>query len=353
MKKYLLIDSYNLFFRAMYGVKNNKNTDIHLKRGMLLHTLFSMLKKACEKFSPDHIVIVADGKGTWRKDIYPAYKLNRLEKYQEKTIAEIELEKDLKTLFEETFLDFMKNNTNCTYLQYDKAEADDLIARFIKLHDNNAVIILSTDNDFVQLLSDNVIIYNSMEDRIITKSAVLTADKKQPLRFTLKEGKISVPKINSLFQKNEHDYVPFSDWTEYALFLKCIKGDKSDNIFSAYPRITEKSTKTKIGIRDAFLDRDKKGYDWQSFMNSEWEDPMGKKHIVKDEYEFNKRLIDLNMIPIDLKEKIDEHIKMQQQKEYNNNIYYALNNLFVKWSMLKMQESSTYLTSYFGKPYIE
>lgn len=351
MKKYLLIDSYNLFFRAMYGVKNNKNADLIMKKGMLLHTLFSMIKKACEKFSPDHLVIVADGKGSWRKDFYSGYKLNRLERYQDKTLSEIELEKELKSLFEETFLEYLKNNTNCTFLQYEKAEADDLIARFISIHNQSNVIILSTDNDFVQLLSDNVIIYNSMEDRFITKSAVLTADKKQPLRFSLKEGKISIPKLNPLFQKNESEYVPYNDWIEYALFLKCIKGDKSDNIFSAYPRITEKTTKTKIGIRDAFLDRYKKGYDWQSFMNSEWEDPTGKKHIVKEEYEFNRKLIDLNMIPVELKEKIDEYIYSQTKKEFNSNIYYSLNNLFVKWNMLKMQESATYLVSFFGKPY--
>ena len=190
-------------------------------------------------------------------------------------------------------------------LSYEKIEADDLISNFIQLHPNDVVIILSTDNDFVQLLNDNVFIYNSMDDRIISNKCVLDSEKKRPLYFTLKEGKISVPKEQP---KELTELTPYNDWVDYALFMKCIRGDKSDNIFSAYPGIREKSTKNKVGIRDAFLDRESKGYNWTTFMNSSWDDPFGNKHIVKEEYEKNKKIIDLKELPQDLKQQVQEYI---------------------------------------------
>ena len=67
MKTFILIDIYNLFFRAMHTI-NEK--DVDMRNGMLLHTMFFMFKKACDKFNPTHVVVCADGKGTWRKDVY-------------------------------------------------------------------------------------------------------------------------------------------------------------------------------------------------------------------------------------------------------------------------------------------
>ena len=39
-----------------------------------------------------------------------------------------------------------------------------------------------------------------------------------------------------------------------------MRGDPSDNIFSAYPGVRTKGTKNKIGLTEAFEDRNSKGY---------------------------------------------------------------------------------------------
>lgn len=345
MKTYILIDTYNLFFRAMHTTNEQ---DIEMCKGLCLHTLFSMIKKACDKFSPDCLIACRDGNGTWRKDVYPLYKANRIERLQERTPYEIERDEALKEVFENDFLPFISEKTNIPMLSYEKIEADDLISNFIQLHPNDVVIILSTDNDFVQLLNDNVFIYNSMDDRIISNKCVLDSEKKRPLYFTLKEGKISVPKEQP---KELTELTPYNDWVDYALFMKCIRGDKSDNIFSAYPGIREKSTKNKVGIRDAFLDRESKGYNWTTFMNSSWDDPFGNKHIVKEEYEKNKKIIDLKELPQDLKQQVQEYIVKTLNQPSKSCIGIELIKYLKKWNLINLEKDVNSFSSYFQKGY--
>ena len=45
-----------------------------------------------------------------------------------------------------------------------------------------------------------------------------------------------------------------------------MRGDPSDNIFSAYPGVRTKGTRNKIGLREAFADRQTKGYTWNNLM---------------------------------------------------------------------------------------
>ena len=82
MAVYVLVDTYNLFFRALHTVND---PDINMCKGLCLHTMFSMIKKACDKFSPDCVIACRDGNGTWRKGAYPMYKANRIERLQERT----------------------------------------------------------------------------------------------------------------------------------------------------------------------------------------------------------------------------------------------------------------------------
>jgi len=340
-RKFLLIDTYNLFFRSMHTV--NETGD--MAKGMCLHLMFSMINEACKKFEPDCLIACRDGNKSWRKEYYPMYKANRLEKLQERTPSEIEQQEALKDLFENEFLPFIDNKTNIPLLSEYMAEADDLIAHFIKLHPNDVCIILSTDNDFVQLLNDNVFIYNSMEDRLITNKAILDAKSNKPLQFVLKEGKVSVPKDQP---KEVTELVPSDDWVEYALFMKCVRGDKSDNIFSAYPGVREKSTKNKVGIRDAFLDRNTKGFNWTTFMNSSWQDPFGNKHIVKEDYEKNKHIIDLNEYK---NKELDDYIMNKLNEPKKNMAGITLEMFFSKWNLEMLKRNLGTFSKYYQQGY--
>jgi 5'-3' exonuclease len=349
MRTFILIDIYNMFFRAMHTINTGDSLD--LQSGLLLHNMFFMIKKACDKFNPSHLVVCTDGNGSWRKDLYSGYKMNRLEKLQERLPSDVIREEHLKNVFTTDFLPFLKDKTNVSFLESPKAEADDLIARFIKLHPNDSIIILSTDNDFVQLISDNVLIYNSMEDRIITNKCMISSINHQPIKFTLKDGKVSVSKSDYIFNKNETNLTPMKDWIDYALFMKCIRGDKSDNIFSSYPGVREKSTKKAIGILDAFNDRKEKGYNWQSFMNSTWETPLGEKKIVKECYEFNKKIIDLNEIPDELKIQFDKDIMQSIKTESVGSVGFNIAKYLNKWNLERLSENIQNFSGYFSRLY--
>jgi hypothetical protein len=87
-----------------------------------------------------------------------------------------------------------------------------------------------------------------------------------------------------------------------------MRGDTSDNVFSAYPGVREKGTKNKVGLREAYSDRDSKGYSWNNMMLQRWSDHNGEEHRVLDDYERNRVLIDLSAQPAEIKTIIAETI---------------------------------------------
>jgi len=87
------------------------------------------------------------------------------------------------------------------------------------------------------------------------------------------------------------------------LFEKCMRGDPTDNVFSAYPKIR------KNKLLEAFEDRKSKGFAWNNLMLQRWVDHNGDEHRVLNDYERNKQLIDLKHQPDDIKEIIKETIK--------------------------------------------
>ena len=68
------------------------------------------------------------------------------------------------------------------------------------------------------------------------------------------------------------------------LFEKCMRGDTSDNVFSAYPRCPKKGTRNKVGLIEAFEDKNTKGYNWNNMMLQRWVDLDGVEHPVLDDY---------------------------------------------------------------------
>ena len=91
----------------------------------------------------------------------------------------------------------------------------------------------------------------------------------------------------------------------WLLFEKCMRGDTSDNVFSAFPGVRTKGTKNKVGLQEAFEDRNTKGYNWNNMMLQRWTDHNGDEHRVLDDYERNRELIDLTHQPQDIKDTVD------------------------------------------------
>jgi len=93
-----------------------------------------------------------------------------------------------------------------------------------------------------------------------------------------------------------------------------MRGDTSDNIFSAYPGVRTKGTKNKVGLTEAFEDRNAKGWAWNNLMLQKWTDHEGTEHRVLDDYNRNKLLCDLTAQPIEIRKIIEDTINLETQK---------------------------------------
>lgn len=296
-QKYILVDAMNMYHRAKHVVHRG---DIDTRIGMALHIMFNSLRKGYRDLGGNHVVYCLEGH-SWRKGTYTQYKANRVVAQLKKS----QKERDDDELFFEAFGElnkFIQEKTNATVLQCPVGEADDLIATWIDLHPENDHIIISSDSDFVQLLAPNVEIYNGITDIRFTDQAAYDA-KGRKLELSVKgDGKLKVGKPDGFFEMEQ------SDWTEYAMFLKCIRGDKSDNIFPAAPGARLKGSKNRTGIQEAWKDRHDKQFDWNNFMLQSWTDVDGSTQTVKDRYEINRHLIDLREQPDDIKEMLIQSI---------------------------------------------
>lgn len=256
MKKHknLIVDLNNLIFITRYAsVKTpsrSQRKEEFVKELIFKETLGSIVYFA-NTFKADSIVIACDSSDVWRKDIHPEYKAGRDhdDVYYRETIDAADMTKQ-----------FFRECTNSAVIEVPRTEADDIIAVFVQESDGVDNVILSSDKDFIQLIDENTSLYS-------------------PAQKKWRE----------------------SDDGEYELFLKCIRGDRNDNVLSAYPRVRE--TKLKEAWEDP--------YKMQNLLETVRKD--GKK--VKDAYDFNSNLIDLSKQPSDIRQDIVDAL----HRPYNNN----------------------------------
>lgn len=322
MTRYILIDTQNLFLRIRFGVRA---PDIDSQVGMALHIIFQSIKKVWNQFEDDHrhVVFCLEGR-SWRKDVYKPYKANRRVAAAARTAREVEEDAIFFEIMDH-FIEFVRNKTNCTVLRHAEAEADDMIARWIQLHPADNHVIISTDSDFQQLIANHVMLYNGIAGLLYTSSGVYD-----------KDGNIA---------KNKHGQdLPIPD-PEWLLFEKCIRGDPGDNVMSAYPGVR------KTRLREAYEDRNNKGYSWNNLMLSKWVDHEQQEHRVRDLYERNRMLIDLAYQPADLVDKFDLHIIESANAVLNQQVGIALMKFCNQHGLVRIEKTISEFSACFSTPY--
>lgn len=317
MANYILVDTANTFFRARHVIRGDLTTKI----GMALHISLNSVKKAWADFNGTHVVFCLEGR-SWRKDFYEPYKRNRSEARSALTEAQQEEEKVFWETFD-SFKDFVAEKTNCSVLHNPVLEADDLIAGWIQAHPKDNHVIISTDGDFAQLIAPNVKQYNGVSNTIITHEGYFDDKKKQPI-IDKKTG-------NARLAPNP----------EYMLFEKCMRGDTSDNVFSAYPGVRTKGTRNKVGLVEAFEDKNTKGYNWNNMMLQRWVDHEGVEHRVLDDYNRNVTLCDLSAQPSNIRSVIDDTIKQAiQSPKAITQVGMKLMKYCAKWDLQRVSEQA-------------
>lgn len=150
MNRLLLIDGHNLLFKAFFGMPERIHTNGKSIHGVV--GFISMTVNIIRKTTPTHVLVVFDPEETpSRKESYPEYKQGRPDYSQmserENPFTQLEgIKKGLEAIG-------IKHCEQCGF------EADDLIASYTGQPDFQTVIV-STDNDFLQLVNRTTLVYH-------------------------------------------------------------------------------------------------------------------------------------------------------------------------------------------------
>jgi len=325
---YLIVDTANTFFRARHAA--HRASTLEEKVGFAIHVTLASIYKAWRDQKANHVVICLEGR-SWRKDYYEPYKKNRAVARAALTDAELEEDQafwaafdDLKTFFYE--------KTNCTVLRHENLEADDLIAGWIQSHPADQHVIVSSDTDYYQLLAANVRQYNGISDELHTLEGIFDHKGRRVLDKKTKEPKV----------------VPDPKWL---LFEKCMRGDVSDNVFSAFPGVRVKGSKNKVGLLEAYADMDRKGFNWNNLMLQRWTDHNDREHRVLDDYERNRTLIDLTAQPDHVKMWIAETIAANAVPKNIPQIGVKFMKFCGKHQLVKIGEQAVQYTEFLNAEY--
>ena len=330
MKKYVLVDTANLFFKSRHFASRASTTDEMI--GMAMHLTLTGVNSIIRKYGAEdtHVVFCLEGR-SWRKAVYAPYKANRAVKAASLTEKEVEVDR----MFWETydaFTKFLTERTNVSVLRCPTAEADDLIARFVHLHPGDEHTIVSSDGDFVQLIAPNVRQYNSMAGHLATIDGFYD-DRGREVK-----------------DKKTGEHKKLGD-PQFLLFEKCMRGDTSDNVFSAYPGVRTKSTKKTIGLIEAFEDRERRGFNWNNMMLQRWVDHNGVEHKVLDDYTRNVELCDLTAQPQSVKDVVDESIRQGVSVDYVNGVGLYLMKFCAKYELTKIGDNPEQYARWLNLPY--
>ncbi len=214
MNKVVLIDGNNLLFRSYYAtaysgslMRNSKNFPTNG-----LYGLINMLNKIIYEENPTHIMIAFDKGKTFRHDKYQVYKAGRSE-------TPDDLKKQFPVAYELSLAMGIK------YFMIDNYEADDIIGTFASYVDktpDTEALIVSSDKDLLQLISDKVTV------KLLKSNDYIMMDKKKFFEvYGIEDPKKMVD-------------------------LKALMGDASDNI----PGVKGIGEKTAISLIQKYKDLD-------------------------------------------------------------------------------------------------
>lgn len=213
----LLIDGLNLFFRnfAMLNIVNSNGVHVGGLGGFLrsLGTLINQIQ-------PTSVYVIFDGEGstTNRKNLLPEYKsgrhLTRITNWD--TFEDLDEEHDAKVDQIVRLIDYLKCIPVKT-VALDKIEADDIIAYIAQhigsLDPTNKSFIVSSDKDFIQLTSDQIIVYRPIEKDYYSKDVVMKkfgvlAENFIVYKTLMGDSSDKVPGIRGLGEKKLHKLFP-------------------------------------------------------------------------------------------------------------------------------------------------
>jgi len=185
----LIVDSLNLAFRYKHSGATDFAEDY-------LRTVQSLKKS----YKATKVIIAGDqGSSSYRKEIYPEYKQNRKDKFEQQT----DVEKAQFEMFFEDFtktLDHIQETTDYPVIRFQGVEADDIAAYIVnqkKKLNVQDIWLVSSDKDWDLLVQPNVSRFS-----YVTRKETTSENWEQQYDYT------------------QEDYIS----------IKCLTGDSGDNI---------------------------------------------------------------------------------------------------------------------------
>lgn len=235
------------------------HTNIPVEENLLRHMVLNAIRSYNVKFRREYgqMIIACDDRRSWRKEMFPYYKANRQKDREESEI-------DWNSVFEilNKVRDELKVYFPYKVIHIDRAEADDIIGTLVHEHGNTLekIMIVSGDKDFRQLQT-----YVNVKQYDPTRKKYL--EERNPDRYL-----------------REH----------------ILRGDRGDGV----PNFLSQDDCFVVGVRQKQL-RETKIDLW---VNQEPEEFCDETMLRR--YNRNKQMVDLSMIPDDIKQAVME--------EYNN-----------------------------------
>ncbi len=150
--KVLLVDGYNMLYRARSGWAKGENP--------ITYTFFRSFRAAVNKFKPDRVYFVLEGKPIKRLAMMKEYKAQRV--YHDKDDFHRQKRHVIKTL---------KELFPVHVVRHPYYECDDVLAELASVtHKEDECIVVSSDTDFYQLLQthENLKLYNPIRKKFIS-----------------------------------------------------------------------------------------------------------------------------------------------------------------------------------------
>ncbi len=152
---FVLVDGSSYLFRAYHALPPLTNSKGQPSGA--IYGVVSMLKKLLAEYQPQHVAVIFDTKGkTFRNDLYPAYKANRL-------VMPDELQVQIEPLHD------IIRALGFPLIMVPGVEADDVIGTLaLAAQQHNLHTLISTgDKDIAQLVNEKVTLVNTMSNTIL------------------------------------------------------------------------------------------------------------------------------------------------------------------------------------------
>jgi DNA polymerase I len=209
--KVLLLDGYNLIYRARYSNMNKGEYST-------IFNFFRSVRPLIEKFDPDLCYFVLEGRPKKRLEVSSDYKGQRV--YHDKDNFNAQRKEIIR---------IVRNYFPFKIARHEDYECDDVIGYLASdVHEEDDTTIISSDTDFIQSINEKVSVYSPVKKEFL--------------------------------EKTDYDYVKW----------KALVGDKSDNI-EGFSRVGDKTAQKLLSNKEDFerfllKENNQKKFDQNVFM---------------------------------------------------------------------------------------